>query len=89
VALKIGDKIRIVAIPGEGVPNYTLHRDTRRVYQKIIARKRPVRISEIDKDGLPWYTVRFRRKNGTWEEHILNVMDQDTNWVPVQKRKNI
>ena len=84
--LRIGDRVRITAIPGEGVPNYTLHRETRQVYPKIIARKRSVRISEIDEDGQPWYTVKFRRKNGKWEEHVLNIMDSDTNWVPVKRK---
>jgi hypothetical protein len=85
--LKVGDKIRIVAIPGEGIPNYTLHRDTRSVYKKIIARKRSVRIYEIDEYNQPWYAVKFYRKNGKWEHHILAVMEDDTNWVPVMSRK--
>src|SRR5205823_4306232 len=42
--LRIGDKIRIVGVPGEGIPDYTIHRDTIRVYKKLIDRKRPVRI---------------------------------------------
>ena len=60
--LKPGDKIRIIAIPGEGNPNYTLHSSTKLVYKKLIARGRSVRIDHIDKYGSPWYTCRFKNK---------------------------
>lgn len=81
--LKVGDRIRIISVPGEGVPNYTIFNETIRVYKRIIARKRAVRINEIDEDGQPWYCVKFKRKNGKWEWHHLIVSESDTNWVPV------
>ena len=84
--LKVGDKIKILSVPGEGIPNYYIDKDTVRVYKKIIARKRPVRIYEIQ-DGQPWYAVKFRRKNGKWEYHFLSVMDEDANWVPVKRKQ--
>jgi hypothetical protein len=84
--LKIGDRIRISAIPGEGQPNYYLHRDTRRVFKKLIARGRSVRICEIHEDGAPWYHCRFRMKNGRYEYHWLGVYDHEDNWVLVKPR---
>ncbi len=66
-ALRIGDRIRIVGIPGEGVPGYYMHSDTRRAYKKFIARGRSVRISFIREDGYPWFDFRLRRKDGRWE----------------------
>ena len=84
--LKTGDKIRIVAVPGEGDPAYYIAKETARTYKKIIARRRPVRIANVDPDGIAWYTVRFRRKDGTWEWHWLSVYPEDTNWVPVKPR---
>jgi hypothetical protein len=84
--LKVGDRIRITGIPGEGVPGYVLLPETKRVYKKLIARGRPVRIYEIDEYGAPWYSCRFRRKNGQWEFHILAVFDGDRNWVKVNSR---
>ena len=84
--LKVGDRIRIIAIPGDGVPGYYMHRDTRRVFKKLIARKRSVRIDRIEWD-MPWYTCRFRTKNGKWETHFLGVAPDDNNWVMVKPRR--
>ena len=84
--LKVGDKIRILEVPGKDIPGYFIHKDTVQVYKRIIARKRAVRISSIDEYDQPWYTVKFRRKNGSWEYHWLAVMEGDTNWVRVRKK---
>jgi hypothetical protein len=64
-----------------GVPNFT-----KRVYKKLIARRRPVRVYEIDEYGGPWYACRFRMKSGAWEYHHLAVDDLDNNWVKVKRR---
>ncbi len=85
--LRVGDRIRIVGIPGEGVPGYYLHRDTRRVFKKLVARRRPVRIAWIDEYGSPWYRYRFRTKGGRWESHHLAVLEGETNWVLVRRRR--
>jgi hypothetical protein len=84
--LRIGDRIRIIGIPGEGVPGYFLHRDTRRFYKKLMARARSVRIYEIDEHGYPWFQCRFRLKNGQWEYHHLMVTEDDK-WVKVKPRR--
>jgi uncharacterized pyridoxamine 5'-phosphate oxidase family protein len=84
--LRGGDKIRIISLPlGCGSPDYFMHSDAKRIFKRLMHRKRPVRISEITKDG-PWYRCRFRMKNGTREYHSLVVAEDDRNWVPVQKR---
>lgn len=80
--LKRGSKIRILS-----APSGYLHKETLAVYKKIIKRSRPVRINKIDEYGNPWYTVKFRRKNGDWEEHMLNVIDEDNNWKFVKPRR--
>jgi hypothetical protein len=87
--LMIGDRIRIIGIPGKGVPGYWLHPDTRRVFKKLIARGRSVRIAEIDEYGTPWYTVKFRLKNGRWGWNFLAVCDHDHNWVMVKPRRKM
>ena len=84
--LRIGDTVRIIGVPGEGIPDYFIHRETVRVYKKLTARMRPVRIREIDEYGQPWFWCRFRRKNGTFELHALAIMDTDTNWELVKRR---
>jgi hypothetical protein len=84
--LKIGDKIRIIRVPGEGIPNYYIHRDTVRVYKKIIARRQPVRINRIDEYGSRWFSCRFKMQNGTWEWNYLAVYEDDNNWVIVKRK---
>jgi hypothetical protein len=87
VKLKVGDSVRIVGIPGIGIPNYYLHRDTRRAYRTLIARGRPVRISKIREDGLPWFNFRLKQKNGTVEYHSMCITPDDDNWVMVKHRR--
>jgi hypothetical protein len=83
--LKVGDRIRIVRLPTDWTrPGYYVHRDTRSAYKKLIARRRPVRVCEIDAWGLPFVRFRFRRKDSTWEHHWLAV--NDDSWVRVKHR---
>jgi hypothetical protein len=83
--LRIGDLIRIVRMPsGVDEPGYTFHPDTRRLYKKLIARRRAVRVFRITEDKLPWIHCRFQRENGAWEYHWLAV--NDDSWVRVKRR---
>ena len=85
--LRIGDRIRIVRMPsGVDAPGYTFHRDTRRLYECLIARGRSLRIFRIDDWGLPWIRCRFKCKDGRWEYHSLAV--NDDSWVPVRRRNS-
>lgn len=51
-SLKVGDRVRVRLVP----PG--CHPETVAVYEQLILTKRPLRICEIDSDGLPW--VRFK-----------------------------
>jgi hypothetical protein len=82
--LKVGDRIRIVGLPRIDAPGY-IGRDTKRVLKKLIARRRPVVIDEIDEHA-PWYSCRFRMKNGKLEDHSMAVCAGDDNWVLVKPR---
>jgi len=84
--LKVGDRVRTLGVPGEGRPGYYIHRDTRRVYRKLLERKRPVRICRVDEFG-PWYHCRFRGRDGRVESHWLLVTDDDRNWVKLPPTK--
>lgn len=86
--LRIADRIRIVGVPGDGVPGYLISPETIRVYRKLLARNRSVRIRETDEFGSPWYLCRFKKPSGAWEEHSLAVFDTDNNWKPVRHRKS-
>ncbi len=69
--LKVGDRIRLTEMPPEFLrEGCYLHPDTKRVYKKLVARKRPLRIYKV-RDGGPWIHCRFRRKNGRLEYHWL------------------
>jgi hypothetical protein len=85
--LRVGDRIRIVGIPGEGDPDYCILPETVRVYKKLIERRRPVRIYRLDEYGQPWFTCKFKRRNGTWEWHSLAVFREDDNWIRIEKRR--
>jgi hypothetical protein len=72
--LKVGDRIRLVEMPPEFLQEgYIILPETVRVYRKLLARGRHLRIREIDEYGHPWIWCRFRRKNGGWECHALAV----------------
>ncbi|MCE9568273.1 MAG: hypothetical protein K8U57_40250 [Planctomycetes bacterium] len=85
--LKVGDRIRIIGIPGDGISGYQIFPETARVYKKLVARGRSVRIYQIDEDGSPWFACRFRTKAGKWEYHFLAVSDTDSNWIAVKGRQ--
>jgi hypothetical protein len=70
--LKVGDQIRLFEIPPEfSQKGYYIHRDTMRIYKKLLARGRPLRIRDIDEYGLPWISCRVPRTGGDWEWHWL------------------
>jgi hypothetical protein len=83
--LQAGDRVRIMRMPWDAsAPGYFFAPETRRLYKKLIARNRPVRVYEVDEYGLPWIACRFRRRNGTWEYHLLAI--NDDSWVRVKRR---
>lgn len=72
--LRVGDKVRIPEIPPEFLqPGYTIFPETMRIYKKLVARRRPVRVAWIDEYGQPWILCRIRRKDGSWQEHSLAI----------------
>jgi hypothetical protein len=85
--LTVGDRVRILAIPGADRPDYFLHQDTKRAYKTLVARRRSVRICKIGEDGLPWFDFRIKLKNGIVEYHSMCIMPDDDNWVIVKHRQ--
>ncbi len=83
--LRVGDRIRIVGMPWDAdAPGYFFASETRRLFKKLIARGRPLRVFEIDEYGLQWVACRFHRRDGSWEHHRLAV--NDDSWVRVKSR---
>lgn len=82
--LRVGDRIRLVAMPNEfAQPDYLLDLCTRRVYERLIERRRSVRVYRIDDWGLPWVRCNFREEDGCWGYHTL-VFNHD-GWVRVRR----
>ena len=70
--LRVGDRVRLTEMPPEFLQEgYYIQRHTMRVYKKLVARRRPLRVYKIDEYGYPWVECRFRRKNGKYEMHWL------------------
>lgn len=85
--LRVGDRVRFVQLPlFAGVRGGGLQPETRRLYERLVARGRPQRVFQVDEDGLPWIRCRFRRKNGQWESHWLAI--NDDSWVRVERRRS-
>ncbi len=83
--LRVGDRIRLVAMPSEFAQSgYLLPPCTRRVYERLIARRRPVRIYRIDEWGLPWVRCNFREEDGRRGYHSL-AFNHD-GWERVRRR---
>jgi hypothetical protein len=86
--LRVGDRIRIVRLPGEDLLGYTLHLETKDLYERLIAMRKVLRIYEIDKDGLPWIKCRVKADGGGWEYHYLAVNDDSWELVSRISRDN-
>jgi hypothetical protein len=67
-SLRVGDRIRILAVPGQAVAGYYLHEDTRALYELLVAERTVLQIYEIDEWGSPW--VSHRPANSTTHEYL-------------------
>lgn len=85
--LQVGDRVRIVRLPPVWkTAQYKVSRTMRETYRRLIARRRPLRIDEIDERGLPWIRCQFKGRSGQMEYHFL-VLD-DGSWVRVVPRQS-
>jgi len=67
-SLRVGDRIRILAIPGQDVAGYYLHEDTRALYEILVAERTVLQIYEIDEQGSPW--VRCPGRTSPCDEYL-------------------
>ena len=84
--LRVGDRIRFFAMP-TGFSRDNCHEETLEAYRTLIARRRPVRVYELDALMMPWIRFRVRLPDGRWEHHGL-LINHD-GWVRVRPRKGI
>ncbi|MCA8942913.1 MAG: hypothetical protein KDB80_10175 [Planctomycetes bacterium] len=79
--LRVGDRIRFVALPDEwSAPGYFVHDESREFLQALIDRGRPSRVRRIDDDGIPWIEARLRADDGTIVHHDWGIREA-SGWV--------
>jgi hypothetical protein len=81
--LRVGDRIRFTVIP-TGFSLENCHEETLEAYRTLIARRRSVRVYELDQLKVPWIRFRIKLADGTWENHSL-LINHD-GWVRVRPR---
>jgi hypothetical protein len=65
-SLRVGDRIRITALPDE---IWAPHGETRALFDHLIAKCVPVTVNRVDDDGYPWIEYSYRDSDGcrVWE----------------------
>jgi hypothetical protein len=81
--LRVGDRVRIVRLPGQTIPGYYLHEETRQLYEHLIAEGTVLTVYEIDGDGLPWIEYPFKDEEGETGYHFLAI--NEDSWELVAK----
>lgn len=85
--LRVGDCVRLVEYPREFLaPGYGIHRDTVRLYRRLLARRRPLRVYKVDAWGCPWIRCRFQLRDGRWEHHHLMINNSGLERVRSRKK---
>jgi hypothetical protein len=69
-SLRVGDHIRITALPGE---IWAPHGETRSLFDHLIANSVPVTVIRVDDDGYPWVEYSFQESDGlrVWEYLLI------------------
>ena len=84
--LVVGDRIRLVADPPEWQhPSHYVPLCTRKLWRRLVARRRSLRVCEVDQWGTPWVRCRMRGRDGRWEHHSLAIVEGG--WVRVKRRR--
>ncbi|MCP4707689.1 MAG: hypothetical protein GY869_03610 [Planctomycetes bacterium] len=82
--LKVGDKVMFVALPDEwSEPEYYVHKDSIAFMKRMIKRKYPSRVSEIE-NGYPRIDARMIER-GKIHYHGWAI-SEETGWRQVKKR---
>jgi hypothetical protein len=85
-SLKVGDRVRFVAIPAEwSQPGFAVHAFDRSFMKQMIRRTWPSRVYEIDEYGQPWISARIREKDGKLHFHSWAIFES-TGWRLVNRR---
>jgi hypothetical protein len=83
--LKVGDRIRFIALPDEwSREGHTVLPEDRSFMKVLIKRARESRVAEIDEYGRPWIHARLRVR-GRLQYHSWLVVES-SGWRLVQRR---
>ena len=83
--LKVGDLVRFISLPKEwSQPGYRLMPESLAFMKRMVRRKWPSRIYEIDEHG-PWIQARIRER-GKARLHLWLIMES-TGWRRVERRR--
>jgi hypothetical protein len=83
--LKVGDRVRFIALPDEWArPDFWVHRESVAFMKAMVRRTWPSRIVKIDEFGYPWITARMRVR-GRIHFHSW-LITESTGWRPVRRR---
>lgn len=80
--LRVGDKIRFVAMP-TGFSRDNCHGSTLAAYRHLIKKCRAVEVYKLDQLEMPWISFRRRWRSGILHEYLLINHD---GWVKVKTR---
>ena len=84
-SLRIGDRIRIIHIPGEFLQvGYMFHDDTRALYEHLIDRGEILTVDEFCEQGIPWISYDQTMSDGEILYHSLAVNDDSWELVTDQ-----
>lgn len=84
-ALRVGDLVRIVRVPPTwDTPGYVVPGCTRRLFLRLIERRRALRVAEIDERGQAWVWCRRRGRDGRIAQ--LGITLDEGCWVRVVPR---
>jgi hypothetical protein len=84
--LKVGDRVRFIALPEEWRrPEHTLAKEELAFMKTMLRRRSPSRVLEIDEYGVPWIAARIRRR-GRCEYRTWGIIES-TGWRVVGRRK--
>jgi hypothetical protein len=85
-SLKVGDQVRFVSIPDEwSAPAYVVPREDLTFYKKMIERRWPSRVYQLDYLGYPWIrAITHARGNAVYHSWMIA---ESTGWRRVNRRQ--
>ncbi len=86
--LKVGDRVRFVALPEEwATPGATVPPESRAFMKAMLKRRTPSVVFEIDEYGIPWIRARIAHA-GRYQQHTWAISEH-TGWRRIEPRLGV